>query len=584
MAVTQLSADEAAAKIAALEAERAALVAALEAEQSARAVERSAHAAERSAHAVLQADHERLRAAYEQARVELALIKHRMTIAKAERIDTTQLELEFRATLARLDVLSGQLDRRAAAAAAAASAQGDDDGKKKRKKSSRPPTGRRDLTQLALPEEVIEVPDPLLEGVYPRAGTEDHVELAFRRGGHVRLILRRVKYQTPEMTCTAPLPPSLIPRSIAGPSTWAHIVCAKMLEGLPFYRLEDRFRRQDMPLDRGSMCRWAEELGGVCGVTVVEAMECEAVATAFVIATDATGVLVQPMPENDQRRQPCHRGTYFVRIADADHVFFNYFPREDSDAVKKMFGGFRGFVLADGRSVYDFLYRPPDRSLPPSPDDEPPPEPCTEVGCWSHARRHFWEAAIATKDARAREGLARISHMFALDRTFKKLSAVERGQLRLDQLAPLVDDFARWVDAQWPAVAGQRGLVRSAFGYARNQAGALRAFLADGRLPMTNNQSERELRRIATGRKAWLFAGSNDHAVSTGHLLTLVASARLHGLDPEAYLAELFRVLPQWPRGRFLELAPKYWRATRARLDPAELEQLAGFVTIPPAL
>lgn len=90
------------------------------------------------------------------------------------------------------------------------------------------------------------------------------------------------------------------------------------------------------------------------------------------------------------------------------------------------------------------------------------------------------------------------------------------------------------------------------------------------------------MRRVATGRKAWLFCGSDDHAQAAGNLLTLIASARLHGLDPEQYLRDLFRVLPQWPRDRFIELAPKYWAATRARIDAAQLEVEIGWITIPP--
>ena len=98
---------------------------------------------------------------------------------------------------------------------------------------------------------------------------------------------------------------------------------------------------------------------------------------------------------------------------------------------------------------------------------------------------------------------------------------------------------------------------------------------------LTNNHSERELRRVATGRKAWLFVGSDDHGQAAGNLLSLVASARLHQLDPEAYLRDLFRVLPHWPRGRYLELAPRYWLATRARLDPTQLERELGPLTVP---
>ena len=86
------------------------------------------------------------------------------------------------------------------------------------------------------------------------------------------------------------------------------------------------------------------------------------------------------------------------------------------------------------------------------------------------------------------------------------------------------------------------------------------------------------------GRKAWLFVGSDDHATAAGHLLSLIASARLHRLDPESYLRDLFRVLAHWPQDRYLELAPKYWARTRARLDPGELLREVGSLTIPPPL
>ena len=91
------------------------------------------------------------------------------------------------------------------------------------------------------------------------------------------------------------------------------------------------------------------------------------------------------------------------------------------------------------------------------------------------------------------------------------------------------------------------------------------------------------MRAIAIGRKAWLFVGSDDHAESAGHLFSLIASCKLHGLDPETYLRDLFRVLAHWPKDRYLELAPKYWAETRARLDARELELPLGHLTVPEA-
>jgi hypothetical protein len=300
------------------------------------------------------------------------------------------------------------------------------------------------------------------------------------------------------------------------------------------------------------------------------------------IATDATGVLVQPIRDDkNQTRQPCRRGHYFVQIADADHVFFEYTPKETSAAVGELFKGFAGYVQADAKSVYDFLFRPPDRGVD---DDDTDLAVRHEVGCWSHARRRGWETAITTKDPIAREMLARITRIFALDRSWKDRSHVEIKSLRELHLRPHVDAFFEFVAEQYDRVKGQRGMLRSALGYPHRQRAALTRFFDDGRLQLTNNGSERELRRVAVGRKAWLFVGSDDHAQAAGNLLTLIASARLHGLDPEKYLCELFAVLPQWPRDRYLELAPKYWAATRARLRADELEREFTWFTIPPPL
>jgi len=99
---------------------------------------------------------------------------------------------------------------------------------------------------------------------------------------------------------------------------------------------------------------------------------------------------------------------------------------------------------------------------------------------------------------------------------------------------------------------------------------------------MENNSAERELKAVSVGRRAWLFYGSDEHAGAAGNILSLVASCKLHDLDPELYLSETIRILPYWPRDRYLELAPKYWRATRARLSPHELELPLGPISVPP--
>ena len=540
----------------------------------------AALAKERARADELAAERDRLREGYRHLQLEVELMRRRLVVAKAERVDTTQLELEFAAKLRELDRLAGlSPDRSTDPEVGDAPESG---GGKKTSKAK--PKGRRRLSELDVPEERIELTDPALEGTAERVGTEDSFKLMWRRAGYVRLVVARVKYKVGDgdaaTIATTEVPRELITRALAAPSLLAHIASDKLCDGLPLHRQEDRFARLGARIDRGTMSRWLEELGSAVGSTIVTAMRDDALAHAFCIATDATGVLVQPIPTGDKQRRACQRGHYFVQLADRDHVFFEYTPKETSAAVGELFRGFAGYVQADAKSVYDALFRPPDQRPPPDDDAEADLAERHEVGCWSHARRKFWEAAI-TKDPVAREGLARIGRIFELDRSWRKNPPDEIKSLRDLHLRAHTDTFFAWVAAEYERVRDQRGLLRTALGYAHRQQAPLTRFYDDGRLKLDNNASERELRRIAVGRKNWLFVGSDDHAQAAGNLLTLIASARLHGLDPEVYLRDVFRVLPYWPRGRFLELCPRDWLATRARLDAAELERELGAVTVP---
>ena len=178
--------------------------------------------------------------------------------------------------------------------------------------------------------------------------------------------------------------------------------------------------------------------------------------------------------------------------------------------------------------------------------------------------------------------LARAQKLFEIEASFAKLPPSKRQQKRQAILKPLLAAFFGWVRAQQEAHGGERSLLSTAMGYTLRNEAALLRFLEDGRLKMTNNHSERALRGIAVGRKNWLFFGSSDHASAAANLFSLIASCKLHGLDPETYLREIIHVMPQWPRDRYLELCPRDWSATRARIDPAQLEQEIGFITIPP--
>jgi transposase len=526
--------------------------------------------------AKVSAERDALRRAYDKLVEQLALLKRRIFVAKAERIDVRQLEIEFAATKSALVKLATELGE---PTPDSGGNNDDDDDDEKEKKPPTRSKGRRDLRDLPMPEERIELLDDALEGKAERIGFEESCRLGYRRGGPVRIVVARATYKKTDESGTTSIvtvekPKELFRRALLAPSLIAHILVAKYRFGLPFVRLSKMLGSEGIRLDDGTMCRYAEDAGATLGA-IVDACADEARRTAFCLATDATGVSIQPEPLATGGRQPCRKGHFFVVLADKDHVFFEYKKKHSSAAVCDLFRGFSGYLLADASAVYDALFRGEARS---SPEEKPP----DEVGCWSHARRHYWEAAVAAKDAAAREALLRIRALFKLEEGWAALPPSQRLEKRQLVARPLVDHFFAWVETQYPTVKGTRSLLASALGYSLRQREALRRYLQDGRLPMTNNASERALRSIAVGRKAWLFMGSDDHAQSAANLFSLIASCQLHGLDPETYLTEIFRVMPHWPSNRYLELAPKYWTVTRARLRQDELQLAFGRLSVPP--
>jgi transposase len=528
------------------------------------------------------AERDKLRRAYEQLKEQLELLRRRIFVAKAERVDVTQLELEFAQTKAKLDALAKEIDAPAASTIAPVAGLAAPPLAQPRPK----PTGRRNLADEDMPEERIELLDPALEGTAERIDFEESYKVKYRRGGHVRVVVARAKYKTEPVAgggakekrvveiVTVPMPKELFPRGLLAPSMIAHLVVQKYRWGLPFHRQSRMMAAQGFAIDDGTMCRYAEDLGATLGC-IVEAMAKDAKATAFCLSTDATGVCIQPEPA--RQRQACRKGHFFVVLADKDHVFFEFQAKHTSAAVCDMFRGFGGYIQADAHAVYDAVFRGEARV---DHDDKTP----KEVGCWSHCRRRAWEAAVVAKDDGAREALLRMRKLFDLEDEWKHLAPAQRLARRQVVSRRLVDDFFTWAAEQYARVKDTRGLVASAFGYAVRQEAALRRFLEDGRLAMTNNHSERALRGIATGRRAWMFFGSDDHATAAANLFSLIASCELHGLDAETYLAEIIHVLPFWPRDRYLELAPKYWTATRARLPAAQLDVEIGEISVPPPL
>ena len=322
-------------------------------------------------------------------------------------------------------------------------------------------------------------------------------------------------------------PKELVRRSLLSASLIAHVLIAKYVLGVPFARQESLYQLMGEGLDRSTMCRYAEDIGATLGA-VVDAMAHEAKTTAFCLSTDATGVAIQPTFIGDGKRQPCRKGHFFVVLADKDHVFFEYQPKHTSKAVSEMFRGFHGYIQADANAVYDALFR--GGTSVTLWNEEPQDPPPKEVGCYSHCRRNFWDAAVC-KHPEGLTGMKMIDALFESDAPLWKLPPSQRQLQRHKILLPMVNAFFDWVREE-SKKQRPRGLVSKALGYAFRQEAPLRRFLEDPRLKLDNNGAERAIRPIATGRKNWLFFGSDDHAQAAANLFSLWLPASSMGSTP----------------------------------------------------
>jgi transposase len=503
---------------------------------------------------------------------ENTLLKRRLYGNKTERSRTSELQLALGDLLEGEAKLQKELDEKVAGASNAAPPPPEGPGAGKPR-----PHGRRDLLASKLPRVAIEILHEELETRgCRRLGFEDSTQLAFRPGGFYVLVKRVAKYEVIEdsvkTVVTTPSPETLFPKALLHTSTIAHLLTSKFSLGTPHYRLEQALADQGLPLDRGLMCRYVEHAGNTLGATIVAAMWRDAIANGQVISTDATGALIQPTKAKDGRSLGCTKGHFFTAVVDAEAVLFQYAAKHTSDTVQRLFGEFRGYLQADAHAVYNILDRGP-------PKDDATESGVTILGCWAHCRRYFFEAGLC-RYAVGVQGLLRIRAIFEADRAGKRVPRAERTAFRATHLRPLFDEFFSWARAARDTTEGSN-LATKALGYALNQEAELCRVLDDGELPLDNTRAERALRKIVVGRKNWLFYGSDTHAEAAAAIFSLVASCRLHRLDPFVYLEEILRVLPYWPRDRYLELAPARWSATRARLDPHELDMQLSSFTVP---
>jgi transposase len=386
----------------------------------------------------------------------------------------------------------------------------------------------------------------------------DYVPASFVARQHARAKYA-CKRGCQEMVVTAPLPAQPIEKGLPGPGLLAHVVVSKFADHIPLYRQEGIAARQGVDLSRSTLSDWMDRAAELAG-PVVRAMVHE-VLTSKVIHTDDTPVRVLDVTLKGRTRT----GRLWAYVGDEEHpyVVFDYSPTRERKWPEQFLGDWRGYLQADAFAGYDAMFAR---------------DGVIEVACWAHARRKFFDAQ-GTDRERALGGLEFVRRLYAVEAEADegRLDAAGRTALRQEKARPILADFRRWLDAQVPSVLPKSPLG-DAIGYAIDQWAALNRYLDDGDLDIDNNAAENILRLVALGRKNWLFLGSDEGGHRAAILYSLIATCKRHGVEPFAYLRDLFERVATHPASAIAALFPQNWKAAHE-----EAQATKSAETAPPA-
>ncbi|MDQ0116644.1 IS66 family transposase [Paenibacillus harenae] len=351
---------------------------------------------------------------------------------------------------------------------------------------------------------------------------------------HVRQVYscrscERNEIQTPIVT--APMPKPVYPGSLASPSILAHVMCQKYVESLPLYRQEQHFARLGFTLSRQTMANWMIYGAEKWLTPVVSAMK-ENLLKKDILHADETTLQVLREP-GKSAESTSYLWLYRSGRGEDPAVVFDYQRTRGGEHPRNFLAGFKGYLHVDGYPGYHKVVG------------------VTLVACWAHARRKYDEALkAAPPEARnnpetvAKQGLKYCNQLFAIERDLKEATPEERFAARQARSLPVIEAYHTWLKQQRSRTL-PKSLTGQAITYSLNQWEKLTAFLADGRLDLDNNRSERSIKPFVIGRKNWLFSNTPRGAKASANIYSVVETAKENGLKPFDYLKFLFEQLPQ---------------------------------------
>lgn len=379
-------------------------------------------------------------------------------------------------------------------------------------------------------------------------GTEESWQIEYLPGHFERLQHVRKKYACGSCEASAAGPQiqvaaraeSPIERGLAGPGLLAYIVTSKFSDYLPLYRLEEIFARQGFEIARATQSVWCGAVADL--VEPLYQRMAERVRASHVVATDDT---VLPMLSVGKTRS----ARMWVYVGDSQHPYnvFDFTLNRGRDGPQQFLKDYTQVLLADAYGGYNGVVAGND---------------ITRAGCWSHARRRFIEAEKTAPEI-ARQAVALLRALFAVEKQAKEFSVPDRLTLRQAQSAPLLIELRQRL-LHWKEQLLPKHPMAEAVNYTLGQWNELNVFCSDGAVPIDNNVSEREMKRVVLNRKNSLFVGNPRGGRTAAILASLTSTCRRHNVDPQLYLTQLLMNLPSWPVRELDAWLPDQWKLHHA--------------------
>lgn len=357
-----------------------------------------------------------------------------------------------------------------------------------------------------------------------------------------------IRHVRPKLSCAgcdqivqAPAPSRPIERGLAGPGLLAHVLVSKYADHLPLYRQSEIYEREGVELERSTLAGWVGYTSRLLD-PLVESLRRYVMAATKLHADDT------PVPVLAPGQGKTKIGRLWTYVRDGrpagdqapPAVWFSYSPDRKGEHPERHLREFGGTLQADAYAGFEKLYETGR---------------IQEAACWAHVRRKFYDLHQAHASPVAEEAMQRIAALYVIEGEIRGRPPDERKQVRSTRARPLLESLRQWFEATLPKLS-RKSDTTAAIRYALSRWEALVRYCDDGRIEIDNNAAERSLRAVALGRKNYLFAGSDRGGERAAAIYSLIGSAKLNGLDPEAYLREVLTRIADHPISRIDELLP----------------------------